>query len=122
MKKKVLIIEDEEILIDIYKEKFTAEGFDVNLADNIKDGLKITREKEPDIVLLDLLLPDDNGLVYLRQKEEDQKIKSIPVIVLSNYSQKSMIDKAQHLTIKDYLIKANYTPSQLVEKVNQYLS
>jgi len=122
MKKKVLIIEDEEILIDIYKEKFSSEGFDVSLADNIKDGLKVTREKKPDIVLLDLLLPDENGLAYLREKEEDENIKPIPVIVMSNYSQKSMINKAQHLTIKDYLIKANYTPSQLVEKVNQYLT
>lgn len=122
MANKVLIIEDEEVLLDIYKEKFKQEGFDIVLTNNVEEGLKDTRDKQPDIVLLDLLLPQESGLEYLKKKQEDDQIKSIPVIVLSNYSRKDMMDKAQHLAIEDYLIKANYTPQQLVEKVKQHLT
>ncbi|XOB40606.1 MAG: response regulator [Candidatus Nealsonbacteria bacterium] len=120
-KKKILIIEDEKILSEMYKDKFTKVGFEVISAFDSEEGLKLTKKEKPDLIILDILLPRENGVVFLNWLKADPEISSIPVIVFSNYDDPETRKRASKLGIKDYLIKADYTPKAIVEKVKSYL-
>lgn len=120
-KKKILIIEDEKILSEMYKDKFTKVGFEVISAFDSEEGLKLTKKEKPDLIILDILLPRENGVVFLSWLKADPEISSIPVIVFSNYDDPETRKRASKLGIKDYLIKADYTPKAIVEKVKSYL-
>ncbi len=120
-KKKILIIEDEKILSEMYKDKFTKVGFEVISAFDSEEGLKLAKKEKPDLIILDILLPRENGVVFLNWLKADPEISSIPVIVFSNYDDPETRKRASKLGIKDYLIKADYTPKAIVEKVKSYL-
>jgi len=120
-KKKILIIEDEKILSEMYKDKFTKVGFKVISAFDSEEGLKLTKKEKPDLIILDILLPRENGVVFLSWLKADPEISSIPVIVFSNYDDPETRRRASKLGIKDYLIKADYTPKAIVKKVKSYL-
>lgn len=117
---KILIVEDERMLIEMYQEKFTQEGFEVDLARSAEQGLELVK-KNPDLVLLDILLPKGNGIYFLKQMKKTD-FASIPVVAFSNYNDPGTKHRAKELGVKDYLIKTNYTPDQVVEKVKDTLS
>lgn len=117
----VLIVEDDEFLANIYKTKFDMEGFKVGLATNGEEGWKSAKKKKPDIILLDILLPKVDGYVLLKQLKEDAELKGIPVILLTNLGQKDDVDKGLELGAVDYLIKAHFKPSEVIEKVRKAL-
>ena len=117
----VLLIEDDNFLIDIYKTKFEMEGFKVSVSDNGESGLEDVKKKKPDVVLLDILLPKMDGFAVLKKMKEDKDIKDIPVILLTNLGQKDDVDKGLKLGAVDYLIKAHYKPSETVDKVKKVL-
>jgi len=119
--KKILIIEDEVVLAEMYKEKLEKEGFEVFLASEIGEGIEIAKKEKPDLILLDVLLPRENGVSFLEKIKNEEEIKSIPVIVFSNYDDPQTKKKAFELGVKEYLIKANYTPGEIVEKIKKYL-
>ncbi len=118
---KILLVEDDNFLLNMYADKFRAEGFEVFIADNGAGGLKLAKEKTPDIILLDVLLPKMNGFEVLQELNKEPNTKNIPVILLTNLSQKEEIKKGMELGAKDFLIKAHFMPQEVVAKVKQVL-
>jgi DNA-binding response OmpR family regulator len=118
--KKILIIEDEIVLAEMYKEKLEKEGFEVFLASEIEEGIEIAKKERPDLILLDILLPRENGVSFL-EKIKKEEIKDIPIVAFSNYDDPETKKRAFELGVKEYLIKANYTPGEIVEKIKNYL-
>jgi DNA-binding response OmpR family regulator len=119
---KVLLIEDDTILLNMYKVKFTKAGHEVQTASNGVEGLELLKSFHPDIALMDLMMPQMDGFTALTHAKSDTQIKDIPIIILTNLSQ---IEDAQ-TTLKsgalDYIIKSDLTPLQVLEKVNAHLS
>jgi len=120
-KSKVILIEDEEMLSNMYEAKFIKEGFDIKKALDGETGLKLIQEENPDLVLLDIIMPKLDGFSVLRKIKEDQKNKNIPVILLTNLGQDEDVKKGNSLGASGYLVKANMTPAQVVEKVKGFL-
>lgn len=120
-KKKVLLVEDDKMILDMYTLKFTQEGYEVTQAENGKDGLELAKKINPDIVLLDIILPQMDGFTVLKSLKADPKLKDIPVVLLTNLGQDGDVKKGIELGAVDYLIKANFTPSQVVDKVKSVL-
>ena len=113
----ILIVEDDVFLADLYKTKFELEGFDVYVAYDGEKGLELISKKKPSAVLLDLILPKVNGFVVLENIKKDDKLKDIPVILLTNLSQKADVEKGLNLGAAGYLIKAHFMPSEVVAKI-----
>lgn len=120
-KKKILLIEDEKMLVEMYNKKFIQAGFEVILAFTAEEGLKLAKKEKPDLILLDILLPKKNGISFMKSFKRKYSISSIPVIAFSNYDDPITIEEARGLGIKEYLLKANYTPEEIVKKIKSYL-
>jgi len=121
MPKKILIVEDEKILAEIYRDKFTEAGFEVLVTFEAEEGLKLAKKEKPDLIVLDILLPRENGVYFLTELKNDLEISSIPVVVFSNFDDPEIKRTALRLGVKDYLIKTNYTPKEIVAKIKNYL-
>jgi len=119
---KILIIEDEKMLSEMYQDKFVKEDFKVEAAKTAEEGLEMLRREKPDLVLLDILLPKGNGIYFLEQMNEDTELKNIKVIAFSNYNDKETKYRAKELGVEDYLIKTSYTPDQIVKEVKKHLN
>ncbi|MFA5962301.1 MAG: response regulator [Parcubacteria group bacterium] len=119
-----MIIEDDYFVLDIYHTKLTQEGFEVLDAKDGGEGLEKlrTQEKLPDLILLDIIMPNLGGLDVLGAIKQDERLRNIPIILLTNLSQKDEIDKGLELGATDYLIKSHFTPSEVLEKINSVLS
>jgi len=121
MKKTVLIVEDDKFLRELISRKILNEGFDISEAVDGEDGLKKVKEEKPDLILLDLILPGIDGFEFLARIKEDSSLAQIPVIILSNLGQKEDIEKGMKLGAVDYLIKAHFTPREIIEKIKANL-
>lgn len=121
-KKKILLVEDDRMLLEMYSAKFTHDGFDIRTAENGTDGLKLAKEWKPDLVLLDIILPKLDGFATLKEIRKDAAIKDTPVILLTNLGQDQDIKKGKILGADDYFVKANHTPTEVVEKVRGLLA
>jgi len=119
--KKILLIEDEKILSDMYAQKLSQEKFTVLVAFDPFQGLKLAKKEKPDLILLDILLPSENGIYFLGQLGQDSEISKIPVIVFSNYDDEETKNLALKMGAKEYLLKIDYTPKQIIEKIIKYL-
>ena len=119
--KKVLIIEDEESLAQMYQTKFEHENYEVVVATDGSEGIEKAKKEKPDIILLDIILPKKDGFMVLKELKEDKSIADIKVIMLTNLGQDEDVVKGKKLGAIDYLVKANLTPAQLVNKVAEYL-
>ena len=117
MAKKILIIEDEEIMINLLQKKLSQEGYNVSVARNGEEGLRLIKETMPDLVLLDIIMPKMGGLEVMEAMQKDEKLKDIPVIIVSNSGQPVEIDKAKELGVKDWLIKTEFDPQEVINKV-----
>jgi DNA-binding response OmpR family regulator len=122
-KKTIMLVEDDSFVLDIYKTKLTQEGFNVVMASNGIEAIKKLEEiaELPDLILLDIVMPYLDGLEVLKKIKEDEKIKNVPVILLTNLSQKEEIDEGLKLGAVDYLIKSHFTPSEVLEKIKKTL-
>lgn len=118
----ILIVEDDAFLSSMYADKFQTEGFDVATATNGTDALKTASERVPDIILLDVMLPQMDGFSVLEQLKNEEKTKNIPVLLLTNLSQKEDVERGQQLGAADFLIKAHFMPNEVVKKVRTVLS
>lgn len=121
MPKKILLIEDEQGLARMYKHMFETNGVEMELALTAEEGRQKLEESRPDLILLDILLPKKSGLEFLAEIRAEEEFKDLPVIVLSNYDAVETKTKAEKFGIEAYLMKADYTPSQLKEKVQEIL-
>lgn len=117
---KILLIEDEEMLIRMYEEKFIRAGFEVVIARTAKEGISSVKAEKPDLIVLDIILPNENGIFFLEQIEKERVFKNIPVIVFSNYDNPETEKKAQKFGIKEYIIKADHDPQEIVDKIKNY--
>lgn len=119
---KILIIEDEEILLNVLKSKLEKEGYEVVAAVDGEEGLKMIDETKPDMVLLDIVMPKMNGFEVLDALKSQGKIPALPVIIISNSGQPVEVDKALEYGIKDYLVKAEFDPQEVVDKIKKHLN
>jgi len=118
--KKILLIEDEKILAEMYRDKFEEAGFEVAVVYSAEEGIKTIKKEGPDLVVLDILLPRQNGIKFLGQLRKDKEVSKTKVVAFSNYDDPETKKEAFRLGVKDYLIKTDYTPEQLVEEIKKY--
>lgn len=121
MEKKILLIEDDEFIGYIYKRQLEKNGYKVNLFLKGKEGLSDAMTNPYDLILLDVMLPDISGIDILKGIKEKEGIKNTPVLLLTNLGQEEVIKQAFALGADGYLIKASYTPDQIVNEVTMFL-
>lgn len=123
---KILVVEDEKTLAEIISLKLQEEGFEVNNAYDGEEALqKLTQSSSlPDLVLLDILLPKINGLEVLAKIRQNgnEKLTSIPVLIFSNFAHEEEVQKAKDLGAVDYIVKAAFSPAEIVTKVKAVLA
>lgn len=119
---KILLIEDEEMLANMYEVKFRNEGFELLKANNGADGLEMAKSTKPQFVLLDIIMPKMDGFSVLTAMKEDPDLKDIPVLLLTNLGQDEDIERGKKLGAVGYLVKANVTPADVVDRVKAELS
>jgi len=119
---KILLVEDDSFLLSMYATKFELENFKVVMAEDGEKAFRLALKEMPDIVLLDVLLPKANGFEILRQLKADVITANIPVILLTNLSQKDEIEQAFKMGAEDYLIKAHFMPSEVVDRIKKVLN
>lgn len=118
---KIVIVEDEEALARVLKEKFEGEEFEVELAMDGSVALAVIQKMRPDLVLLDLMLPKRDGIDVLKDIKADRDLENLPVIVLSNLDGDEDIKQAIALGVKDYFVKSQHPIKEVVEKVKDFL-
>ncbi len=121
MAKKVLLIEDEELMVNLLEKKLAQAGYNVFVARNGEEGLKIMRETKPDLILLDIIMPKMGGFEVMEEMNKDDNLKGIPVIIVSNSGQPVELDKAERLGARDWLIKTEFDPGEVIEKVKKQI-
>lgn len=119
---KIAIIEDDSAIHQMYRMKFESEGFDVQLASDGRTGVELVRKFHPDIVLLDMQMPEVDGLAALRQIRAEDWGKSVPVIILTNLGEEESPKELKSLGISGYIVKADLTPRQVVARVKETLA
>jgi len=121
MSKVILFIEDESALQKTFGEILKQEGYEMISALDGEIGLRLAKIKKPDLILLDLVLPKRHGFEVLKELKEDEETKKIPVIVLTNLEKIEDVDKALELGATTYLVKAQYSLAEVVEKIKKAL-
>lgn len=120
--KKIIIAEDEPVLIEMYKLYFERAGYEVLKANNGRECIDFVKKEKPDIILLDILMPRVDGWEVLKQLKTNPETKQIPILVFSNLGQTQEIQKGLDLGADDYVVKSNMTPKELLEKVEGMVS
>ncbi len=121
MPKKILIAEDEEILYNLLQKKLNQEGYNVSVATNGREALDQMRKDKPDILLLDIIMPQLGGFGVMEAMRKDPSLRDIPVIIVSNSGQPVEIDKAKKLGAKNWIIKTEFDPQEVIDKVGAQL-
>ena len=119
--KDILLVEDDALLVDIYSTKLQLNGFEVRVVDNGDKVFAAVRKKKPDLVLLDIVLPHMDGWDILERLNTMDEMKGVPIVILSNLGQKEEVEKGLRLGAAKYLIKAYYTPSEVVKEVIKFV-
>ena len=117
----ILVVEDDYFLRNLLLHKIEQEKLPFDTAVNGSEALEKIKTKIPAVIILDLVLPDTDGFEVLEKIKKQPDTKDIPVIVVSNLGQKDEIERCLKLGANDYLIKANFTPKEIVEKIREYL-
>jgi len=121
MAKTISIVEDDKFLRELIAQKLTKEGYEILTAIDGEEGITQIKEKKPDLVLLDLILPGIDGFEVLSRMKADSDLAKIPVVILSNLGQKEEVERGLKLGAVDYMIKAHFTPREIIDKVNSVL-
>jgi DNA-binding response OmpR family regulator len=121
MAKEILFIEDESTLQKTFGKLLRSEGYEMKSALDGESGFRTAKEEKPDLIILDLILPKMNGFEVLAELKKDEETKSIPVIILTNLETMSDIDKALELGATTYLVKVNYSLSDVLDKIESTL-
>jgi len=121
MPETILIIEDDKFLRDLIAQKLIREGYEVSEAIDGETGIKKVKEEKPALVLLDLILPGIDGFEVLSRMKEDPALTQIPVVILSNLGQREDVERGIKMGAVDYLIKAHFTPREIIDKIKAAL-
>ena len=119
--KKILFIEDDVTLIQNLEEFIKEGGFDFFSATDGERGIELMKKEKPDLILLDLILPKKSGFDVLKEIKEDEKSANIPVVILTNLEDSKDTEKALSLGADTYLVKAGYSPQEIVKKIKEIL-
>lgn len=120
--KKILIVEDDPMLLEIYQKKFLDDKYDILTASTGTEALRKIRIKSPDLVLLDIILPEEDGFEILKKIKRNSCTKDIKVVIFSNLSQAEDKQKAAKLGADGFITKSDYTPKEIIEEVKKVLS
>ena len=118
---KILLVEDDPFLLKMYSKKLQVEGFEVEIAVDGEDGLNKIKSFSPDLVLMDIMLPKLNGIEALDKSKADPETKDIPILILTNLSTATDAAEAVRKGAIGYMVKSDYTPTQVIEKIKQIL-
>lgn len=121
MPETVLIIEDDKFLREMMAQKLIKEDYVILEAIDGEKGIQMTKKEKPNLVLLDLILPGIDGFEVLSRMKEDPTLAEIPVIILSNLGQKEDVERGLKMGAVDYLIKAHFTPREIIDKIREAL-
>ncbi len=119
--KNILIIEDDDFFRELIRKKLLSENFNVLEAVDGESGIKLVSEKKPDLIILDLLLPNMDGFEVLSKIKSNTDLSSIPVIILSNLGQQEDIERGLKLGADDYLVKSQFDIDQVTDKIKTTL-
>jgi two-component system sensor histidine kinase/response regulator len=122
---KIMLVEDDAILVEMYQAKFELEGHDIVVATNGQECLDLLETYQPDVILLDILMPKLNGFHVLKEIKKHPHLRNIPVILLTNLGEAEVdmnLELARALGVNDYLIKSHHTPDEVVAKVMKALA
>ncbi|MDP2909949.1 MAG: response regulator [bacterium] len=119
--KLILLIEDDPFLVDIYTIKLKEMGFSVDSTDDGDQAILKIKENKPDLVLLDIVLPNLNGWEILRKIKKDDEMRYLKIIILSNLAEREEVEKGMKFGADKYLVKAHYTPSEVVKEITKIL-
>lgn len=120
-KPKITVVEDDVAIVQMYRMKFEDEGYDVTTAGDGQAGLKVVEEFEPDILLLDLMMPIMDGAEMLKKLRAQPWGKNTKVIVLTNMGESEVSPEIRKLGVVDFIVKADMTPKQVADRVSQIL-
>ncbi len=118
---KVLLIEDEPEVLELYRLKLTLDGYEVIVASSGKEGLKKALSENPELIFLDIKLPDMDGFEVLKKLKESTKTKNTPIVILSNFDEQEMIEKGFSLGANEFLIKSQFTPEEISSKIEGWV-
>lgn len=118
---KILLVEDDKILLEMYKDKFIHEKFEVQTASDGQDAVEKMKSFKPDIMLLDLIMPGVSGFDVLKIAKDDPGLNKIPILVLTNIFADAE-DLVKNWGVRYFLLKTNYTPENIAEKVKEVIS
>ncbi|MDO8523499.1 MAG: response regulator [bacterium] len=121
-KTKVLIVDDDEFLLEMYAMKFVESGYEVDTAKNGEDAVKKAKTNSPDVILMDVVMPKMDGFDLLRNLKKENAAPNAITLVLTNLGQKEDVDKGMKSGATDYIIKAHFTPSEVVKRVESLLA
>lgn len=121
MAKKILLVEDDEMISSMYKTRMEQSGYEILTANNGNDGLSTALKEKPDIILLDIILPQMDGFSVLQELRGSKKTEKIPVFMLTNLGTEEDREKGKRLGANDYLVKASLTPADILHKIEEYI-
>lgn len=119
--KKILLIEDDELIREMYESELKKAGFEVTAFTKGEEGLKVLQQEQFDLILLDIMLPGINGLEILKQIKQNPQTKNLKVVLLTNLGQETIIKQGYALGATGYLIKAAYNPDQVIQEVKNFV-
>lgn len=119
---KILIVEDDEFLSDLYLHTFLFGGFDTQVACNGLDGYEKANQMMPDLIFMDIMMPKMNGIDLMKKLKSEEHTKNIPIIILSNFSDEALAKEAMAQGALAYIIKSEYEPKQVIQVANDWLS
>jgi CheY-like chemotaxis protein len=119
---KILLVEDDNMVVKMYQKKFEIGGFKLTTASNGKEGMIELKKERPDIVLLDIMMPEMNGLEMMKIVKADPVLKDIPIVILTNLGDRPEdVEKCKELGAEDYWVKANMSLKDLEERIKKII-
>lgn len=118
---KIVIIDDEQPILEVYSKELEHVGFDVFTAENAEDGFDLVLTEKPEILLLDIMLPGQSGLELLKQIKNDERTKDTKVVMLTNLDAVAVIDEGYELGADAYFVKAEFVPSQIADEIQNLI-
>ena len=119
--KKILLIEDEELIVTLLQRKLEKEGYQISVARNGVEGMEKMRENKPDLILLDIVMPRMGGFEVLGEMRNEKELRVIPVIIISNSGQPVELDRAKKMGVRNWLIKTEFDPKEVLSKVKKQI-
>lgn len=119
--KTILLVDDEQQAIDVFQAALSAEGYEVDIAQNGRKALDLAKTKKFDVIILDEMMPDMSGNNIIKVLKEDQMTASIPIIVLTNYSEDQLVKEAMNAGANEYILKYQMTPTDLADKIKSMI-